>query len=160
MITRGFLSSALLAGAAAAASTTATLAWIGARRDRTPYAPFNAVSHIAWGGEAAWHTEPSIKYTLTGALLNAAAVMSWAGIFEGLLRARRPSVASTVTAGVATTALAYVVDYHVVPRRLTPGFELRLPTRSLLPIYGSLAGGLIAGALLARRSPRATPDRG
>ena len=154
MSARGLVPSALAAGAAAVTTTTATLAWLGAHRDITCYAPFNAVSHIAWGDEAARHIEPSIKYTLTGALLNAAAVMSWAVIFERLARTRRPSVASTVAAGVATTALAYVVDYHVVPRRFTPGFELRLPKPALFPIYASLAGGLVAGTLLASRSRR------
>lgn len=151
----GFITSALAAGAAAAATTTATLAVIGRRRDATPYAPLNAVSHIVWGDEAAWHVAPSLKYTATGALLNAAAVMSWATVFEGLLRTRRQPATITVAAtAVATAALAYAVDYHVVPRRLTPGFELRLPPQALLPIYASLAGGLIAGAVWARRPRR------
>ena len=38
--------------------------------------------------------------------------------------------------------VAYVVDYHVVPRRLTPGFELRVPRRALAAVYGALAVGL------------------
>ncbi len=150
-----FASSALAAGSAAAAATTATLAVLGARRDATPYAPVNAISHIAWGDEAATHVAPSIKYTATGALLNAAAVVSWAVVFEGLLRTRqRPAALTIAAAGAATAALAYVVDYHVVPKRLTPGFELRLPPNALLPIYVSLAAGLIAGALFARRRGR------
>ena len=53
----------------------------------------------------------------------------------------------TNSAGVATSALAYVIDYHVVPDRFTPGFEKRLPERSLGLIYAALALGLAASEL-------------
>jgi hypothetical protein len=68
----------------------------------------------------------------------------------------RTDYARAVTAGVATSALAYVVDYHVVPDRFTPGFEKRLPDRSLGLIYTVLALGLAASELAA---PDQVPDR-
>lgn len=56
--------------------------------------------------------------------------------------------------GAATAALAYLTDYHVVPRRLTPGVEKRLTGRSLFLVFGALAVGLSAGAWLRRRRVR------
>jgi hypothetical protein len=50
--------------------------------------------------------------------------------------------------GAAVSAAAYVTDYHLVPRRLTPGFELRLPRLALAPIYAALAVGLSLRDLL------------
>jgi hypothetical protein len=49
------------------------------------------------------------------------------------------------------SALAYVTDYYVVPRRLTPGFEQRLSRKSLLGTYAVLAGSLAVSALATRR---------
>ena len=52
---------------------------------------------------------------------------------------------------VAVSILAYLTDYHVVPRRFTPGFELVFP-RALFPwLYAALAGSLVAGACMQRR---------
>ncbi len=44
------------------------------------------------------------------------------------------------------------MDYHVVPQRLTPGFELRLPRRRFAPIYAALAAGLAIGAMAAPKA--------
>jgi hypothetical protein len=57
----------------------------------------------------------------------------------------RQDLRSAIGAGVAVAAAAYVVDYYVVPKRLTPGFEKRLSGRSLFWIYSALAAGLAAG---------------
>ena len=134
------------AGSAATALTTATVLCLGQERDTSMWAPLNAVSHITFGDEAAAHTELSAKYTGTGAALNTAAVFSWAAMHAGVMRAMpRQDLPSAIGAGVAVAAVAYVVDYHVVPRRLTPGFEKRLSGRSLFWIYSSLAAGLAAG---------------
>jgi hypothetical protein len=41
--------------------------------------------------------------------------------------------------GGAIAALTYVVDYHVVTKRLTPGWEEHVSSRSLALIYAALA---------------------
>jgi hypothetical protein len=41
------------------------------------------------------------------------------------------------------SALAYVTDYHVIPSRFTPGFELSLSRRSFPSLYAALALGLL-----------------
>jgi len=56
-----------------------------------------------------------------------------------------------VTGGVAISALADVTDCHVVPRRLTPGFEMRRSGGGMATMYASLALALAAGL---RQGPR------
>jgi hypothetical protein len=139
-------------GVIAAATTTAAAAISGQLEDHHPIGPINAVSHILWGDRAARRTGFSLKHTVTGAVLNAAAVTSWALVQELIFgRAkRRPTVAEAVAEGAAISALAYVTDYYIVPERFTPGFEKRLSNKSLAAIYGVLALSLGVGALCRR----------
>ncbi|BBO34669.1 hypothetical protein [Lacipirellula parvula] len=145
-----FVARTLQTAAPATAATTAAVAACGALENDSSAAPVNAVSHIAWGDEAAEHDELSAKYTLTGAALNAAAITSWAAVYElGFGRAaRNGNVSRALLGGVATAAAAYVVDYHVVPRRLTPGFEKRLSSPSMFAAYAALAASLPLASLM------------
>jgi hypothetical protein len=52
----------------------------------------------------------------------------------------RPTTALATGAAVAT--LAATVDYTITPKRLTPGFEARLPVPSLVAVYAAFAIGL------------------
>jgi hypothetical protein len=144
---------AFLAGASASAATTLTVALAGMVALGSPWPALNSISKMVRGNHAPWRNDLSWKYTGTGALLNSAAMFSWAAVYA-VLRGRRTQTdyARAVTAGVATSALAYVVDYHIVPDRFTPGFERRLPDRSLGLIYAALALGLAVSEL-------APPDR-
>jgi hypothetical protein len=137
----------------ATAATTAAVAACGALDDANAVAPLNAVSHIVWGDEAAEQDDPSLKYTASGATLNAAAIASCAAIYElGFGRAaRRGNVKAAIVGGIATAALAYVTDYYVVPKRLTPGFEKRLSSPSMFVVYAALAASLPLASLMAGR---------
>jgi hypothetical protein len=53
-------------------------------------------------------------------------------------------------AAAATAATAYVVDYHVVPKRVTPGFEAHIDLRSFPKIYLALGAGFALAALIRR----------
>ncbi len=143
-------------GAVAGAATTLAVAACGELEDRNAIAPLNAVSHIAWGDNAALQDKPSWKYTATGLALNAAAVIGWATVYEWLFgrAAEKGNVAAAVAGGAAMSAVAYVTDYHVVPERFTPGFEKRLSNASLLAVYGALALGLACGSLCGRPAKR------
>jgi predicted permease len=139
-------------GTVAGAATTLAVAGCGEWENRNAIAPLNAVSHIAWGEKAANQTEPSWKYTATGFVLNAVAIIGWATIYEWLFgrAAAKGNVAAAVAGGAAVSAIAYVTDYHVVPQRFTPGFEKRLSNSSLAAVYGALALGLAFGSLCGR----------
>jgi len=134
--------SGLVAGTAAAITAS-----IAARREGSPYpSALNATSHIAWGDEAARQDAWTAKYTGLGALLHFGSSVFWAALYE-LLPGPAPVRALT------TAATAYAVDYHVVPSRLTPGWEKRMSDRGLGAVYVALALGLLLGSTLKTFQP-------
>lgn len=141
------LTNTLYTAGVATLATTAASALIGRRETGHAAVPLNATSHIVWGDEAGAYDRPDLAHTAVGATLNAGAMVAWAAVAEGLLGrwARRGGLLRAAAGGVAVSALAYVVDYHVVPRRLTPGFELRLSADGMALMYLSLAGAIAAG---------------
>jgi hypothetical protein len=156
---------ALVSGSAASVVSTAALAVNGLRTNASPYAPTNAISHWLWGDRATRQNRPSLKYTLLGYATHHAASVMRALLFESLRRRRRPSTpAARLADAAAVSAIAYFVDYRLVPARLTPGYETRLRPPALLSVYAALALGLAAGAALEdafvpprRRLHRASP---
>ena len=66
------------------------------------------------------------------------------------VRAKRPGPIRHALRASGISAAAYITDYHLVSKRLTPGFELRLPAITLVPIYAALAVGLSIRDVLAQ----------
>jgi hypothetical protein len=147
------LRDAIYSGAVSSAATAATAAVCGQIEKRNAVAPINAISHIAWGEESFEQSAPSLKYTVTGLALNDSAHYSWAVLFEALFgeKAEQGNVPHALMGGAVVSAIAYLTDYHVVPKRFTPGFEAHLSSRSLLVVYIVLALSLAAGGLTKRR---------
>ena len=141
----------LTAGFATAATTLAAVA-LGARRKR-PAKIINATSHIAWGDRDARRAHrPDLKHTLTGFALNAAAMGAWAATQRVLFgKPATDSLTRAAAVGAATSALAWLTDYKVVPKRFTPGFELHLDAKEMTLMYGVLAGALALGRAMERR---------
>ncbi len=147
-----WISDTISTGAVATASTTTALAVLGQLENGDPVSTINAVSHMLWGDEAAETDALDVEHTLAGIGLNAAAVTSWAGVHELFMpREGGPSVSRALLAGAATAAAAYITDYHVVPERLTPGFEKRLSRPALLGVFATLALSLAAASLYRGR---------
>jgi len=141
----------LTTGAVATASTTAVVALLGSVEGGSAAAPINAVSHILWGEKEADTEEVDAQHTLAGAGLNTMAVTGWAALHELFMpRKGKPSVQSALIAGAATATVAYVTDYHVVPKRFKPGFEKRLSPTALFGVYATLALSLAAASLWRR----------
>src|SRR5688572_21666197 len=119
----GLLCRTAATGMAATVGTTLMTAAVGQAETGNAVAPLNAISHIAWGEEAASHDDLSMKYTASGVGLNAAAMAGWAGIYEMLFGrlVDREDVIGALIGGATVSAAAYVIDYYVVPKRFTPG---------------------------------------
>jgi hypothetical protein len=145
-IVRSLCSGSTAGLASASVATTGAL-----RAGHAPYAALNAVAHCLWPDATSQET-PSIRYTALGATIHMGSAVFWGVLFEALCD-RRSRPARIVSAAVATALIAYVVDYHVVPKRFTPGFEKHLSKRSLAMTYVALAAGF-AIAALARRASR------
>lgn len=144
---------ALATGKLASIASATAIAACGKAELDNPVAPLNAISHIAFGEEAARQDAPSLKYTGTGLLLNDAACTSWAALHEQLFGGSisRGKYPLAFAGGGIVALIAYVTDYFLVPKRVTPGVEKRLSSRSLLFIYSVLALSLALGSLLNAR---------
>lgn len=127
----------------AAVASTLALAALGRHAAGAALAPINAVSHWFWGERATRQDDASLKYTLPGYLTHHAASIFWALLFERLFgRRAAQGPTSALATGAAVATLAATVDYTITPKRLTPGFEARLPVPSLVVVYAAFAVGL------------------
>ena len=128
-------------------ATTAAVALCGQLENGKPFAPINAISHIALGDEALAQDEFSLKYTATGLVLNNSATSTWVALHEMLFGAYQDegNVPVALAGGALVSAFAYITDFYVVPKRFTPGFEHKLSPRSMLFVYVVLALALGLG---------------
>jgi hypothetical protein len=141
---------ALITGAIACAATALTAALCGARHRGSAVGPINATSHVVYGREAETVTNIDLRHTALGFAINAGASVFWALLYEKIFGATadRGRVAQALFGGKAIADLAYLTDYHVVPKRLTPGWEAHVTPRSLLLIFNVLAISLPLRGLL------------
>jgi len=148
---------ALVSGTLASVLSTALLMWAGQRRLGEPFAPTNATSHWLWGDEESFHAlEPSMRHTAVGYVTHHASAWMWALFYHRWLQTERERTTATVVRDAAVvSALAAVVDYGLMPKRLTPGFEAHLPPTRMVGVFAAIATGLALGAYLTGRHERA-----
>jgi hypothetical protein len=134
---------ALVSAALASLTTVSLAAALSRASGRHAAEAINAVgSHLAGAG-AAHHGELSVRSTLPGVLINFGGCLFWAAVVETWVQeAPIRSTPDALARGGLAAALAYVVDYHALPRRLRPGYERKLSTPQLLQVYASLAAAL------------------
>jgi hypothetical protein len=143
----------LVSGAASSVVSTAALALLGRVEAGSAYAPTNAVSHWIWGDEAAEHDGFSLKYTITGYAIHHLSATFWSVLFEKLAGEKldKNDLRVTLAVSAATSAFACLADYKLTPKRLNPGYEMRLSKKSLAGVYAAFAVGLALGAIALRR---------
>jgi hypothetical protein len=95
-----------------------------------------------------------VRYTGLGYGIHHASSVFWALLFEHVSR-RHHNDARVAATAAATAVVAYLVDYHVVPRRLTPGFERHLALRDMVGVYAAFGAGLWLGHLIRRQAAAA-----
>jgi hypothetical protein len=140
-----FLQRVLVSGSAASVASALAGALLSRIENRHAARPMNAVAHIYDGG-APPARDRGGRNTILGFGIHTAASLWWALFFEAVPKQHRD-----YRAAAAVSAMAYLVDYHVVHRRFRPGFEKHLSTGSLIALYAALALGFSLGAWLERR---------
>ena len=143
--------SALFIGTTASIVATAALAIIAKVEGKGALQPTNATSHWLHGDSAAAFAQLDTRHTALGYATHHASALFWAWPFAAWLafRPRRSSVEMLRDASVMS-AIAATVDYGITPKRLTPGWELVLPTRSICAAFAALAIGLALGARMTQ----------
>ncbi|TCN33342.1 hypothetical protein [Sinorhizobium americanum] len=119
---------AVASGTIASLTTTAVLSLLARLEGRSIFQPANATRHWLHGEKAGHVKVGDTKHTLVGYCTHHLSAIFWAQPFEAWLSADRSGKATfTLRKAAITAAFAYLVDYHLVPKRLTP----RLGDRSL-----------------------------
>lgn len=142
----------LVSGTLAGVLSAAVLAFTGKRETGSPAAPMNAESHWLWGDESLREDRPTLRHTLTGLITHQLSTVFWATLYA-LVRGDRKAVhrvPQALLGGLATSAAAAAIDYTLVPRRLSPGFEHRLSTGSMVGVFAAIGLGIALGSLLLR----------
>ncbi len=107
-------------------------------------AALNGSSQILHGDAALRERRLRARFTLPALLIHHASAHWWAAVHEHPRLAasvRKPAV----RAG-AVIAFAALLDYGVLPRRLSPGYEGQLSRRGIALVFAALAGGLAIGS--------------
>ena len=143
---------AVVSGTVASAVSAAVLALLAKLEGAAPVQPINATSHWRYGEDALKVTGINTRHTGTGLATHHAACVFWASLFESIRSAApdRRSALIVRDAG-AVSLIAAIVDYGLVPTRLTPGWEGPLPIRSVAGGFAALALGLTIGGLITCR---------
>ncbi len=148
------ISDAVVTGAAASGASALALSVMSRVEAGHAAAALNGTSHWLWGDrEAAAADEVSLRHTGVGAATHHASAYMWAVLHERFLGdfAER-SVRNAVLAGLGTAAFACAIDYTVTPKRLTPGFELRLSRPAMAVGFVALGLGIAAASIRRRRN--------
>jgi hypothetical protein len=143
-----------ISGAIAGVATAGVAALCGWRDSGSAIAPINATSHVVHGDEAGSVTGLDLAHTGIGFPVHMGSAMLWATLYERAFGAAadRGETGKALAGGYAIAALAYLTDYHAMPKRLTPGWEERVSGPSLALIFGALALSLPLRGLLRDRA--------
>ena len=143
--------SAAVTGTVAAIFTTTALALLARAEGRPPLAPVNASSHWLNGEGAGQGGRADLEHTGTGLATNHLASIFWALPFEWRLAGQGRKIHRDILREAASmAAIAAAVDYGLMPKRLTPGWENEIAPRSVIAAFGAMALGLAAGALVTQ----------
>ena len=151
------LRSALLSGSCASLGSTAVMAVAARAEGKAAVRPINATSHWLNGEAAGSYEGFDGAHTAVGFLTNHVASIFWAVFFEAWRLRRGPAGPLLMLRdAVVLSAVAAAVDYGPTPKRFTPGWEFVLSRKGMAAVYGGLAAGLAAGALLTQSARRQT----
>lgn len=138
-------------GTAAGFATLAAMTVSARGAGKHPLQPVNATSHWLHGEKAAAVRRADLAHTGPALITHFASCAFWALPFARWLVSRPPrSPLHMLGEASLLSAFAAAFDYGVVPKRLTPGWELALPGRAVAAIFAAMAVGLAAGGLAAQ----------
>ena len=151
----GLASDAVLSGSAASLASAAALMACSKLHHGKAAGGLNGPSQWLWGEDEAYTREATLRHTATGYAIHHATSIFWAVLHESVFGGgsrRKPAIQHCAEAAVSA-ATAYVVDYHLTPRRFRPGFEKHVSPKGMVAVYAAFAGGLALAAIARDRLP-------
>lgn len=146
-------SDALVSGSAASVASSAALMACSALHEGSIAGGLNGPSQWLWGEHEAYTREATLRHTAAGYAIHHATSVFWALLHESVFggsRRKKPVVQHFAEAAVSA-GTAYVVDYHLTPRRLRPGFEKHVSPKGMVAVYAAFAAGLAIAAIARDR---------
>jgi hypothetical protein len=133
-------------GLVAAAATAGALIGFGWARG-APLQPLNTVAHVLVGSRAFYVRGAHALVTPAAILVHVVSLVVWGTLLSLALGRARGARAWAIAFVFA--AVVAVMDFVVLPGRLSPGFEAALSTGEVIVVYGvmTVAMGLAAGRL-------------
>lgn len=153
-LARRITTDAIMSGTAASLASAAALMAGSKIRDGSWAGGLNGPSQWLWGESEAYTRRATLRHTAVGYAIHHSTSIFWALLYEAIFggsRKRKPAL-QHCTEAVASAATAYVVDYHLTPRRLRPGFEKHVSPTGMVVVYAAFAAGLAITAILRDRS--------
>jgi hypothetical protein len=130
-------------GLVAAAATAGALVGFGWARG-APLQPLNTVAHILVGNRAFQVLSAHPVVTPAGILVHMSSLVGWGMVFSvALARARGAHVWPLAFLFAAVVAL---IDFVVLPTRLSPGFETVLTSGEVGVVFGIMAVAMAGAA--------------
>lgn len=140
----------MFCGVGAALGSVAAISLLAKAEEKPALAPVNASSHWLCGDEEASNSGFAPGPTSVGTATNLGAGMMWGGLLGAHLQRKHRKRHEIVRDGIVMGAIASLLDYGLLPRRLSPGWELALSARAVVLGMAGMTGGAILGGLLAR----------
>lgn len=140
---------ALVSGSAASVASAAALMACSKLHEGSAAGGLNGPSQWLWGEAEAYTREATLRHTAVGYAIHHATSVFWGVMHESIFggsRRRKPAIQHCAEAAVSA-ATAYVVDYHLTPRRFRPGFEKHVSPKGMLAVYAAFAAGLAITAI-------------
>jgi len=141
---------ALRSGTLASVLSTVAVSIFSRRHCGAVAAGTNSASQWFWYPRARHVGRPSLVYTLAGYAIHHASSLLWSSVYEAT-RPQQAPASGRIARAAGVSVLAYVVDYHVVPRRLSPGFEHRIGAAGMWAAYTAFGVGLLLATRIAAR---------
>ena len=138
---------ALFSGTIASILTAVGLAALSSAEGKHPLGPINATSHWLIGDKNIKLDGFDTKQTLIGIATHHAAAIFWALVHEFGAGRFSPQRYREITAA-PTAVFAAILGYGLLPRRLSPGWELAVSKRSVSAGFLLLGLGLALGSMM------------
>lgn len=139
-------------GAIASACALAALLVVSRRETGKPFAALNGSSQLVHGDKALRAREPSLRFTVPALLIHHASAHWWAAAQEHPALIRRVPAPAVRASGLMVCAA--ILDYGLLPRRLSPGYEGQLSARGIGLVFGAIAAGLALGSRVQQPDAR------
>jgi hypothetical protein len=152
--------SAVITGTVASLVSSTALAMLAKLEGKSAIQPLNATSHWLHGEDAAKVREADLRHTAIGYATHHGASIFWATLFEALLQDKQRTPSDIVKCAALVSSLAAAVDYGIVPKRLTPGWEEAISKPSMAAGFAAMALGLALGGMMSSLVLRAAGQKG